>query len=341
MKINIITFFWSNNLGALIQAFSLKNFIEKETKKKIRFNNYQPKDLIKRERFSQINRKNISIIHKVILKKIKLFNWKRKFLKCDFPNQKILDYNDDLYIYGSDEIWNNQNPFFGFDPYFFGKNNSKKKISYGASIGSSNLKNNINIDQIKNYLLKFEEISVRDLESQKFVTHCIGSKAPIVLDPCFLIDIEDIIKKKISYNFRDKNYILIYGDYFSKRYIENIKLVSKTNKWKIISLGFYNSWADKNFIAANPLDLVHSIINSKLVFTSMFHGVMLSYKYKKQFWISEDPYRKNKLSFFVDYFSLKNRYLENMNDSLINYGNNKNKFDDLLNLSKNFLKKNL
>ena len=135
MKINLITFFWSNNLGALIQAFSLKNFIEKETKKKIRFNNYQPKDLIKRERFSQINRKNISIIHKVILKKIKLFNWKRKLLKCDFPNQKILDYNDDLYIYGSDEIWNIQNHYYGFDTHFFGENNNSKKISYAASFG--------------------------------------------------------------------------------------------------------------------------------------------------------------------------------------------------------------
>ena len=73
----------------------------------------------------------------------------------------------------------------------------------------------------------------------------------------------------------------------------------------------------------------------------MFHGVMLSYKYKKQFWISEDPYRINKLSYFVDYFGLKKRYLENIDKSLIDYKNYDNKFSDLLNLSKNFLIKNI
>ena len=35
MKINIITFFWSNNLGALIQANSLKDFIQKKAIKQL------------------------------------------------------------------------------------------------------------------------------------------------------------------------------------------------------------------------------------------------------------------------------------------------------------------
>tara|TARA_B100001057_G_scaffold458674_1_gene508148 strand:+ start:6369 stop:7403 length:1035 start_codon:yes stop_codon:yes gene_type:complete len=343
MKINIITFFWSNNLGALVQAFSLKRFIENKFNISPKFNTYSPKKLINRERISQINKKNFNIIHKIFLKKIKLFYWKNKFLKCDFPDQKINDYNDDLYIYGSDEIWNNQNPFFGFDPYFFGKGNPKKKISYGVSIGTTNYENNKNIEQIKNYLAKFEKISVRDSSSQNFVKYCIGTNPPIVLDPCFLINIDTIIKKKIDYDFENDKYILIYGDYFNKQQIEDIKKISNKNKWKIISISFYNNWADKNFITADPVDLIYFIINSNLVFTSMFHGVMLSYKYKKQFWISEDPYRINKLSYFIDYFGLKNRYLDkgDIRNDLIDYKNYNNKFLDLLDKSKNFLKQNL
>ena len=343
MKINIITFFWSNNLGALIQAYSLKCFVEKELKKITKFNDYLPKNLIKRERNSQLNKKNLKIIHKIFFKKFKLFNWKKQFLNCNYPVEKIKNYYDDLYIYGSDEIWNYQNPFFGFDPYFFGKKNKKKKISYGASIGNTNYQKSENIDQIKVYLKEFEKISVRDLASQEFIQYCIGINPTIVLDPCFLIDIEKIIKKKINYNILNEDYVLIYGDYFNKKQIQIIKHFSKINNWKIISLGFYNSWADRNIISVDPLDLTHFIINSNLVFTSMFHGVMLSYKYKKQFWIAEDPYRINKLSYFIDYFGLKNRYLDkdDIRDDLIDYKNYKNKFLDLLDKSKDFLKQNL
>jgi len=73
----------------------------------------------------------------------------------------------------------------------------------------------------------------------------------------------------------------------------------------------------------------------------MFHGVMLSYKYKKQFWISEDPYRVNKLSYFVQYLDLKNRYLESFGSNEINYTINNNKMYDCINLSKNFIIKNI
>ena len=224
---------------------------------------------------------------------------------------------------------------------FLEKTIQKKKISYGASVGTTNYDNNNNIEQIKNCLARFEKISVRDKSSQNLVRHCVGINPPIVLDPCFLVNIDTIIKKKIDYDFENEKYILIYGDYFHSHQIDEIKKISRKNKWNIISISFYNNWADKNFISADPIDLIQFIINSNLVFTSMFHGVMLSYKYKKQFWISEDPYRINKLSYFVDYFGLKKRYLENIDKSLIDYKNYDNKFSDLLNLSKNFLIKNI
>ena len=340
MTINIITFFWSNNLGALIQAFCLKKFLEKECKKSIKFNSYAPKELIERERMSQINKRHLNVLLDVFSKKIKLFFWKKKFLECSFPSNEILKYDDELYIYGSDEIWNYQNPFFGYDPFFFGKDNIKKKISYATSIGNVNFKNSF-VDQIKNYLKDFEKISVRDSSTQKFIKDCTGVNPIIVLDPCYLVNLENILSETKNPDLKDKDYILIYGDYFNKKQIEIIKNFSKKNNWKIISLGFFNPWANKDIISADPLDLIKYVINSKQVFTSMFHVVMLSYKYKKQFWISEDPYRVNKLSYFVQYLDLKNRYLESFGSNEINYTINNNKMSDWINLSKNFIIKNI
>jgi hypothetical protein len=340
MKINIVTFYWSNNLGALIQAYSLKKFIEIETKKNVRFNTYQPKKLIIRERQSQLNKKNLKIIHKVFLKKIKLFHWKKKFLKCNLPSNKSLDFKDDLYIYGSDEIWNYQNPFFGFDPHFFGKDNKKQKISYAVSVGSSNIYNQKNKENLKSYLKTFKNISVRDLITQKFVKYLIGTTPQILLDPCFLIDAEKIINKKNNI-FHLKKYILIYGDYFNKKEISEIVNFSKLNNLQICSFGFYNYWADENIISIDPVDLIYSVINSSLVITSMFHGIMLSYKYRKNFWYSIDPYRINKLSHFIDNFDLKNRYLDKLNNDKVDYKNYENKILDLTHQSKNFIKENI
>ena len=47
----------------------------------------------------------------------------------------------------------------------------------------------------------------------------------------------------------------------------------------------------QNIINVNPTDLIF-VNYSKFVITSMFHGVMLSYKFKKQFWYSEDTIEK-------------------------------------------------
>ena len=57
-----------------------------------------------------------------------------------------------------------------------------------------------------------------------------------------------------------------------------------------------------------------------MIFTSMFHGVMFSVKFKKQFWIYHDPYRENKLEYFLKYLKLENRYLlknKKFNEKLI------------------------
>ena len=74
-------------------------------------------------------------------------------------------------FYGSDEIWNFENPFFSFDPYFFGKSNNLYKCSYAASFGTaaSLVDKNVTISKISKLLENFNNISVRDYSSKKFL----------------------------------------------------------------------------------------------------------------------------------------------------------------------------
>ena len=125
MRAGIITFFWSNNIGALIQSISLKEFLNNNFEKiEFEFENYTPKELVLRENNSQLKTLNPIKYIKALKKNIYLDKWKKETAElpnCDSHKEnKIFDKN--LYIYGSDEIWNFNNPYHGFDSFFFGKN---------------------------------------------------------------------------------------------------------------------------------------------------------------------------------------------------------------------------
>lgn len=345
MKINIVTYHWSNNLGALVQALSLKRFLEKNFDINIEFNNYLPELLINRERNSQINSQNLPFLFEIFQKKINLYHWKKNFLKLVVSKKKTILFDKDLYIYGSDEIWNYENPFFGFDPYFFGESNNQKKIAYGCSIG--NAKSEINssfiYEKIKKNLDTFTAISVRDQNSFDLVRNLSSSKPNIVLDPCFLSDPEILNPDKSAYGkkFKKKEFILIYGNYFNKLEIQNILNFSKSQNLEIISISYINRWANKNIINVNPTDLFFFINNSKFVITSMFHGVMLSYKFKKQFWYSEDPYRKKKLEYFLEKLNLKKQKINNLGLNQIEYKDKETEFNLWKKKSSEFLINNI
>lgn len=337
MKIGIVTFYWSNNLGALIQSYCLNKFLKSLNKNfLVNFNRYQPKKLLMREHLSQLKTYN-PIKYFMGLKKNKsLENWK---INEGFSIPKTFDFShelNDLTVYGSDEIWNFTNPFFGYDPYFFGAKDNSVKIAYAASFGSAESYKSRYTNQISENLKKFKHLSVRDEVSQKYIKYLTGRKAKIVCDPSLLINFNK--KKKIKTKYaQQKNYILVYGTYFSKINIKEIRQISKKNKFEIISVSYYNIWADKNILDCDPYEFISLIKKSQLIFTSMFHGVMLSYKYKKNFWYIKDPYRKNKLQFFLNKFNLNNRCIDTYDQKKINYALMKNKYFDWIEFSKSYL----
>ena len=53
MKGGIITYFWSNNIGALIQCIFFKRILNKKLPIDFEFENYMPNELVVREKISQ------------------------------------------------------------------------------------------------------------------------------------------------------------------------------------------------------------------------------------------------------------------------------------------------
>jgi len=338
MNIGIITFYWSKNLGALIQSFSLRKFLEElSVKNKVKFINYQQKQIVSREFNSQLKTLNPIKYFKAKKKNRRLIDWKESH---NFPKPSFAPaiFNDDIFVYGSDEIWNFQSSIFYIDKHFFGLNNKKEKVAYAISIGNAKDFNKLDDDIVKN-LKNFKNISVRDNNTFDFVKKFIGSHPQIVCDPSLLLEIPP---KTINLNLsQNSNYTLVYGSYFSKKEINNIKNYAFKNDLKVVSVSYYNIWSDINILDANPNEFVYLIQNAKIVFTSMFHGVILSFKYKKNFWFSQDPYRINKLSFFIKKFNLHSRSIENFDHTKINYKIFDSSLGDWIEISKEYLRKNI
>ena len=72
-------------------------------------------------------------------------------------------------------------------------------------------------------------------------------KNKITLDPVFLYDFEKELSN-LDFKIQSKRYILIYGMIYDNSIIKNIQKFAKEKKIKIISICYFNKWADENII---------------------------------------------------------------------------------------------
>lgn len=339
-KQHISTFYYSNNFGALFQAICLRDFIKKINSQDVNFNSYQPLKFLYQEILRPMLTKDIKQSFLVLKKNIKLFFWRRKN-NIQIPSIFSKNKHNKINIYGSDEIWNFQNPFNGLDLNFFGFKDNSIKIAYAVSIGSAKLKK---LDEEKKiiltkYLNQFDFISVRDENTFNFVNYLTNKTPNIVLDPCLLEEVNYLNNANKSNSLIKDNYAIIYGNYFESQTIDIIKSYCEKNKLKIYSLSYFNKWADKNLVSIDGDDFLNLFYNTNMVFTSTFHGIIFSCKFKKNFWISFDKRKFSKYDFFIKYNRLEDRFIKSENNlnEQINYDIVFDKINELRATSQNFL----
>ena len=270
MRVCIITIFDEMNYGAYLQAFALGKKVE-EYGHQVFF--YQ------RKKWSVLD--SIHALHLRNPKHVFFYNELLRNFKSNWKLLKTtnnLDESFDLAIIGSDELWNVKNYNFEHERYYIGEGiSARKRITYAVS--SNNCTEKEFIEQYSN-VNDFEylnAISVRDKNTQDIVQLVSNRKPVIVLDPTFLIQFNS------SSNTIIEKYILIYGYYFTDEEVIKIKkYVSKNFNAKLISVGFYHPWCDKN-IACSPLEFIDYIKNAQFVITSTFHGTVLSINLRKNF----------------------------------------------------------
>ena len=195
-KVGILSMQRIKNYGSFLQAYALKTLVE-DLGHEVQFVDYHVEKPViemgnntKNSSFSKIVQKMegdapfVQKMQYMIHKK----NFGKKYYKL-LGLTEDLNYNPklDTLIIGSDEVFNciQSNTNVGFSMELFGKNNNAKNlISYAASFGNTTvdkLKKYNKFDEVKNLIVKFNSISVRDTNSGKIIN--------------------EMTEKNINYNF--------------------------------------------------------------------------------------------------------------------------------------------
>ena len=272
--------------------------------------------------------------------------FKNNYLKCTkkyttFTELKNKPPRADIYIAGSDQIWNSILPN-GKDPAFFLNFGDKsiKRISYAASFGISLIPDNVK-DTTKQYLSFLDDISVREITGVKLLSE-LGYNSTVVLDPVFLLNTNEweILARSIKHVINHK-YILVY-DIFqdNNNLISAAQDLSKKYGLEIVSINDAKKshYAHHNISNGGPIEFLNLIYNAEFVISCSFHATAFALIFHKKFLVF---YQKNNISRMQDL--LKSVELEEcLNPKSIDFNKyNWNKINDLLNekisLSKKFI----
>lgn len=303
MKIGIVTVYNSYNCGSFLQAFALYKLLKKN----------DDVYFIKNKTLSNKDRLYYRILQagKYVLKgnlKKAVFILKKYFIfrKCrrKLPIKK--EYSDiDLFIYGSDTIWNISNYYFMKEwKKYWGYGVTQKKITYAVSAGGTQDDKFLENTELIKCISEFSAISVRDEHTYSIVKKMIpdGEKVKRVVDPTLLLNVQEY--KNIAKKCKDEDFILVYA--FSdihKEAIVQIRKFAQEKGKKIIAFG-EDFPADKN-IPYNPFSFLGYYEKADYIITNTFHGTIFSIIFNKKF-VSYGK-KKKKVKLLLDEFGLSNQ----------------------------------
>lgn len=352
----IITLFGNSNFGNKLQNFALQEILEKNNLEVETLNNTSniSKDKYFNKKFGFIRniirflkRPKKSNIDKQREAKIEKFS--NKYIKL---NNDIITKNNshkfknmyDYFIYGSDQIWNPyiSQPFEVCLGLFADKN---QNIAYSPSISVNEIPEGCKSIYMK-ALNNYKCLSCREKQGVELIEKISNRECKLVLDPVFLLDKEDWVKKFDLKN-EDNNYLLLYfiGEIDNKTNIF-IKKIAKEKKMKIVNL------LDKNnhdSYVIDPIEFLQYIYSSKLLITDSFHAISFAMIFNKDFLVlnrNDDKKMFSRIESILELANLKDRivdekFLDEKQYKSINYEITNDKLNILKNESREYLKKSI
>ncbi len=201
----------------------------------------------------------------------------------------------DVYISGSDQIWNPKLFIFDYSYFLDFVSAGKKKISFASSFGKADFEESYK-EKCGKLLSEFSHISVREKSGEAIVADLCGKKAATCVDPTLLLDKQTWapMMENASEKAKAFNGILCYfmpGDKLVTDAIESIaQQLHKKTGLPIMRLGIkehkvFSYPAGETDIKAGPAEFLRYFAGAEYVVTNSFHGTAFSVNFGKECYI--------------------------------------------------------
>lgn len=269
MNIKLLTFSYTPNYGALLQTYALCKVL------KLWGHNVELLKVV-------LYRNTLGRVFRQYTYDFFMLCFQKKYLP---PFKAVSDIEkSDLYIVGSDQVWN---PFFfplhGFRFFFDFLPDGVKRISYAASFGENEVKlTKPEKNNLKQLLTKFSNVSVREDAAVEFCEKEFGISSVHVLDPTLLLDDYSEISGELS----ERNTLVSFKFNQSEEYKKLLSFLAKKQELTLLKLDDkYFKIGGKGYVTkhVSVAKWVKSIAESKLFVTDSFHGVAFAIIHKRQF----------------------------------------------------------
>ena len=308
MKIKTITCHHVYNYGATLQAYALQSYLE-SLGHEVEIIDYRLPTHMRYEVFTPYPEGRLYPILKRLpflqylycpFRNRKMYyTWGRKkafdlfdsdylhITKARYRNIEELRLNSpiaDIYIAGSDQIWNPEFPNGTDMGYYldFGRD-TIIRVSYAASFGVDKL-----LQQQKCFvserLKRFNFISVREASGIEILKD-LGIDAELCVDPVFLMSKAEWLEK-LCLEQNEKDYIMLYDFTHDDNGIKDFALkLSREKGLKVISVNDDSKtpYADIQINNAGPKEFLQYILNSRYVVCNSFHATAFSIIFNKEF----------------------------------------------------------
>lgn len=241
---------------------------------------------------------------------------------CHLNSLKIIVQNYDVFIAGSDNIWDGVQNFQSLNtsnsPYFLTFVPKEKiRIAYAPSLGEPKVNTEM-YPLIRSLLNNLDHISVRGKSTAKVLSTICNKAIPAVVDPTMLLTAEEwnliAATGKIQLP-----YILVYIIYPLDRTSEIFSWITKLSEksgMPIKHIGFhYSAKGDVLYETVEVVEFLALFRDAAKVITNSFHGTIFSIIYQKEFYTFPPRDAPTRITDLLASVGLPERYVTTAKDA--------------------------
>ncbi|MEP4558927.1 polysaccharide pyruvyl transferase family protein [Cobetia amphilecti] len=319
MKVGLLTYHFSDNYGALFQAYALREWFHQRNID-AEFLNYHPSYVeeggtLEKPWKIKLWRKNLTIMYMKFshiqrtlmgnkVHKASFDDFRYHYLGVSKPRRKTVESlyedvkNKNMLVCGSDQIWN---PSIqkGLDPVYFldipGAEHIRK-VAYAPSFGRTSIEDKYN-KELLGLISRIDAISVRESTGIDIINKAgnINKELHVVPDPTILLGNFDKILKD---NLPVENKVFCYALRTDEVIREVATIAGSHIEGTIVSpRSTRQRWTDIGLgIAPGPVEWLRTLARSKVVVSNSFHGIALSIVLNRPFIAVSLPGKKSAMN---------------------------------------------